>query len=117
MDAKSNPTEGQLQHNELLTVKEVADYLRVGRVTVWRWCKEGTLPAYRVGRNWRIPRDDFLELLNASYSFETNPIISSILKDDHKGQVLSASADDEEMAKSTQHEEKASNNELRGQEL
>ena len=53
---------------ELLTVKEVADYLRVSRVTIWRWCQEGTLPASRVGRNWRIRRDDLLQLLNEGQS-------------------------------------------------
>jgi excisionase family DNA binding protein len=43
--------------NELLTVQEVAVYLRVSRVTVWRWCQQGILPAFRIGRNWRIRRD------------------------------------------------------------
>ena len=47
--------------NELLTVQEIADYLRVSRVTVWRWCHEGTIPAFQAGRNWRIHRSDFLD--------------------------------------------------------
>ncbi len=55
----------QSLHNEVLTVKEVADYLRVSRVTIWRWCQQGTIPAWRVGRNWRIRRDDLLEHLEA----------------------------------------------------
>jgi excisionase family DNA binding protein len=50
----------------VLTVKEVAVYLRVSRVTVWRWCQRGTLPALRVGRNWRIHRDDLLNILERS---------------------------------------------------
>ena len=49
---------------EILTVREVADYLRVSRVTIWRWCQEGILPASRIGRNWRIRRDDLLQLLD-----------------------------------------------------
>ncbi len=44
--------------NHLLTVQEVADYLRVSRVTVWRWCKHGVIPAFRIGRTWRINRAD-----------------------------------------------------------
>ncbi len=39
---------------ELMTVKEVAEYLRLCRTTVWRWVVE--IPAYRVGRGWRIKR-------------------------------------------------------------
>ena len=51
-----------IEQNELLTVKEVAAYLRVSRVTAWRWCQQGVIPAFRIGRNWRIPRDALLEL-------------------------------------------------------
>jgi excisionase family DNA binding protein len=47
---------------DLLTVREVAAYLRVSRVTVWRWCQQGIIPAFQVGRNWRIRRDRLLAL-------------------------------------------------------
>jgi excisionase family DNA binding protein len=36
--------------------------LRISRVTAWRWCQEGIIPAFRIGRSWRIRRDDLLEL-------------------------------------------------------
>jgi excisionase family DNA binding protein len=51
-----------LLQNEVLTVTEVANYLRVSRVTVWRWCQQGLIPASQVGRNWRIRRGDVLQL-------------------------------------------------------
>ena len=44
-------------------VAEVADYLGVGTVTVYRWCREGRLPCLKVGKSWRIRREaleDFL---------------------------------------------------------
>ena len=28
------------------------------RTTVWRWCKNGELPAFKVGRGWRIRKSD-----------------------------------------------------------
>ena len=37
-----------------LTPKEVSQMLRVSVYTVRRWIKEGSLPAYKVGRGWRI---------------------------------------------------------------
>ncbi|HNP72345.1 MAG TPA: helix-turn-helix domain-containing protein [Kouleothrix sp.] len=46
---------------EVLTVGEVATYLRVSETTVWRWCSNGRLPAFRIGRSWRVRRSD-LEL-------------------------------------------------------
>lgn len=48
--------------NELLTVKEVAAYLRVTQVTALRWCRQGIIPAFRIGRNWRIRRDELLKV-------------------------------------------------------
>jgi excisionase family DNA binding protein len=111
MDAKSNPTVGNLQRNELLTVKEVADYLRVGRVTVWRWCKEGTIPACRVGRNWRIPRDDFLDLLNASYPSELDSAFAILPEDGDKNKLLPTCADDDAPLETTPIEVSSGNEE------
>jgi excisionase family DNA binding protein len=50
--------------NDLMTVSEVADYFSVSRVTVWRWCQEGVIPAFRIGRIWRIRYSDLLDLEN-----------------------------------------------------
>jgi len=41
-----------------LNVREVADLFRVSPKTVRRWIKAGTLPATRLGRDWRIARAD-----------------------------------------------------------
>lgn len=62
----STQIEHEIRQNELLTVKEVANYLRVSQVTVWRWCQRDILPATRVGRTWRIRRNDLLHLLDTS---------------------------------------------------
>jgi excisionase family DNA binding protein len=65
MNDKSTQNKADIWQNELLTVREVATYLRVGRVTVWRWCQQGTIPASRIGRSWRIRRDDLSQFLEA----------------------------------------------------
>ncbi len=70
MDEKTTPATNIAGKKELLTVREVADYLRVSRVTVWRWCQQGFIPAFRLGRGWRIRRTDlvdFEETLAAAY--------------------------------------------------
>jgi excisionase family DNA binding protein len=44
---------------EFLTVPEVAEYLRISKVTVYRWIASGELPARRIGlsgRNLRIEK-------------------------------------------------------------
>ncbi|MBI4497229.1 MAG: helix-turn-helix domain-containing protein [Chloroflexi bacterium] len=44
--------------DDLLTVLEVMNYLKVCRATVQRWCKEGKLPAVKIGKEYRIRRSD-----------------------------------------------------------
>jgi len=41
---------------ELMTVEEVADYLRVTKKTIYRLLERGTIPATKVGRQWRFDR-------------------------------------------------------------
>lgn len=46
------------QGSELLTVREVAAYLRVGPATIHRMIKERWLPGVKVGKAFRIRRAD-----------------------------------------------------------
>ena len=41
----------------MLTIAEVAEYLKLHELTVRRLAREGELPAFKVGRQWRIKRD------------------------------------------------------------
>jgi excisionase family DNA binding protein len=52
----------------LLTVNEVADLLRVSRMTVYRLIKDGQMKAIRVGRNYRLREDDVDEYLSKRYT-------------------------------------------------
>src|SRR5215218_4381896 len=56
---------------ELLGTEEVAEYLGVGQVTVYRWCREGSLPCIKIGRRWRLRRDALAEFLRRSERSET----------------------------------------------
>src|SRR3954454_1197647 len=56
---------------ELLGTEEVAEYLGVGQVTVYRWCREGSLPCIKIGRRWRIRRDALAEFVRKSERSET----------------------------------------------
>jgi nitrogen PTS system EIIA component len=44
-----------------LSVKEVADLLKVNEKTIYRWLKKGELPAYCVGNHYRFNRAELLE--------------------------------------------------------
>jgi len=43
---------------EMLTVDEIAEYLRVSRATICRWCGTGRLPAFKIGKSWRVQKKD-----------------------------------------------------------
>jgi excisionase family DNA binding protein len=52
----------------LLTVNEVADLLRVSRMTVYRLIKQGEMAALRVGRNFRLREEDVHSYLKERYT-------------------------------------------------
>ena len=58
--------DGSVGADRLLTVAEVADHMRVSNMTVYRLIKAGTLPALRVGKNYRIRARDLSSYLDAS---------------------------------------------------
>jgi excisionase family DNA binding protein len=41
----------------ILTVHEVAEYLRMSEAKVYRLVKEGHLPVIRIGKTWRFRKD------------------------------------------------------------
>ena len=58
--------ESGTQVDELLTIAEVADYLKLSRRTTWRWCKTGHLPAFKVGHQWRVAQSDLDRFIQRS---------------------------------------------------
>lgn len=54
-----------MSQDEMLTPPEVAEYFKVPLKTVWRWFRNGTLPAVKVGRYWRIRRDKLSSFIEA----------------------------------------------------
>ena len=43
---------------EIMTVADVADYLRIKTSTVYEWAANGKLPGVKVGRLWRFERSE-----------------------------------------------------------
>ena len=44
------------QEDEILTVEEVAAFLKAGKRTVYRLAANGTIPAFKLGGTWRFRR-------------------------------------------------------------
>ena len=43
-------------HNVVMTVEELADYLRIPKSSVYKLAQEDRIPCQKVGRHWRFHR-------------------------------------------------------------
>jgi excisionase family DNA binding protein len=43
--------------SEILTIEELALYLKVAKSTLYKLAQEGKLPAQKVGRHWRFRKE------------------------------------------------------------
>lgn len=44
--------------DSLMTVKDVAKYLKVEESTIYTWAKDGRIPGIKLGHFWRFKKDD-----------------------------------------------------------
>ncbi len=51
--------------DEILTIKEVADYLKLTERTLYRLVQEGKIPGFKVGSSWRFKRVDIERWIEA----------------------------------------------------
>jgi excisionase family DNA binding protein len=49
-----------IDYSTILTTDEVADYLKLSKITVYKLAKQGAIPGFRVGGSWRFNRS-FIE--------------------------------------------------------
>jgi len=42
--------------SEIMTPKEVASYLKMSVLTVYKHAKQGTIPGFRIGNSWRFDK-------------------------------------------------------------
>lgn len=45
-------------NDQIMTVKEVAEYLKVNERTIYRLATRKEIPAFRVGASWRFKREE-----------------------------------------------------------
>jgi len=54
--------------DQILTLKEVAAYLKLAEKTAYRLASEGKLPGFKVGGSWRFKREDLEAWIEESKS-------------------------------------------------
>jgi excisionase family DNA binding protein len=53
----------------LLTREEAANLLSISLVTLWKYTKEGVIPAYRIGTKLRYKKSDIIKALKKANQF------------------------------------------------
>ena len=48
---------------QILTTKELAEYLKLTVVTIYKYANEGKIPARRIGSRWRFDKGKIDEML------------------------------------------------------
>ena len=56
---------------EILTLDEVAAYLKAGKKTVYRLAQQGQIPAFKLGGTWRFRRTELDHWIAAQIAEKT----------------------------------------------
>ncbi len=48
----------------LYNAEKVARFFGVTKKTAWQWCKEGKLPAFKIGKEWKIRVSDLQKMID-----------------------------------------------------
>ena len=56
--------------NDIMTAKQLAEYLQMSQITVCRLAREKKLPGLKIGKEWRFPRELVDRLIAAGSNFD-----------------------------------------------
>ena len=54
--------------NEYLTALETMSLLYIGKTTFYKLVRSGELPAFRVGKQWRVSRENLMKFTQSKYN-------------------------------------------------
>ena len=52
------------QYDTLLTITDIREILNIGRNQVYDLLNQGAIPAFKIGRSWKIPKDAVIYYLD-----------------------------------------------------
>jgi PTS system nitrogen regulatory IIA component len=53
-----------MKNREIMTIEEVAEYLRVSERTVYDWAQKGEIPGGKIGTSWRFKRSEVMKWID-----------------------------------------------------
>lgn len=70
-----------LNYPEIMTLEEVAEYLRCNERTIANWAADGKMPAGKIGTSWRFKRSDIQKWVNSQIGFDKGPDSSVVVSE------------------------------------
>lgn len=67
----------QSQDGRVMTVQEVARYLRMKPVTIYKHAAQGKIPGFKVGASWRFKRrtiDQWISMQEKQHSYKSSKL-------------------------------------------
>ena len=55
-----------------MTAEEVARYLKLNKITVYKYAQQGRIPGIKIGNRWRFDREKIEELVRKAESESPN---------------------------------------------
>jgi len=52
------------KEDKIMNVEDLAKFFGVTDQTIWRWCKSGKLPAFKIGSQWKMRQSDIARVIN-----------------------------------------------------
>ena len=74
--AKSKDNQAQ-QDGEVMTISDVAQYLRISEAKVYELARNGTIPALRIGKSWRFQKDLLKQWVRKSAEANVTGIVNN----------------------------------------
>lgn len=57
---------------QIYDAQKLARFFGVSRKTIWKWCETGKLPAFKIGREWKIRVEDLQKLITRKVRSQEN---------------------------------------------
>lgn len=65
---------------DIMTIEEVAKYLKLKPQTIYMWAQNGKIPAAKIGREWRFRRDLVDAWFNQHIQEKFQPLVEDLEK-------------------------------------
>ena len=65
---------------DIMTIEEVAKYLKLKPQTIYTWAQNGKIPAAKIGKEWRFRRDLVEAWFNQHIQEKFQPLVDEMEK-------------------------------------